>query len=1752
MADNTRVEKMDAQVEQSPQLEQGTYEIIRNRLLTQGRELSSRLEQLNAQRKQVFGSIDFSLLATERIATGNNCVPRDMTPIGNRFLFGYNVHLGLRSETLLDDVFAIYTLENRSFTEQGLDMLQDEIFLNHFRDLYRYYRDTRFVKFAVRGPYLYMVFRIGQNVQDIKTFKWLIKDDGALRYVDNRSDHEFAFPCQHEFEWVRTTRDMHRTGHHPHISINDEVFVETIGGDLTIKIEDNTEIGEGIYAEPVDDPDQTLDDAEIYYADEGNLLLLKIKPYKEKAFRYIVYSKKVQQARRIDTIKDSCVLLPDDHGVIFANGFFLQTGEHKEFEIAEDDMMFEQRVQAPNGEDYLFVFYNRDSGTYVLLSYNLIEQAVQTPIICHGFSLFENGDLVYFKAAEEPKKTHVLQIWQTPYILSGYEAAEKQDSLLYKIGNKEIVRCMAACRSVINLVQREDTYANLYLDVVKYTTEILDAYFWLDNRDAFNLEEPLGAVRATANSAIEEFEKVVRIRQHTQGQIKDVSGRTRDLINHIHGMRFENIDQYVKALAGLRKMRGESITLKDLRYADLALIEELEQVVTQENERMAGRCVEFLLQPEALTPYREQVEAQKQRIEVVTKVTEGREIEKEIVNCGSELEMLIDMVSNLEIEDATQRTGIIDNISVIFALLNQVRAQLKNRIQELASVEGVAEFASQMKLIDQAVINYLDVCDKPEKCEDFLSKVMIQLEELEGKFADFDEFVGQLGDKRTEVYDAFQNRKLKLVEARNRRADGLARSAERILKGIRTRAESMDSVEAINGYFAADIMIDKVRNVIEQLTGMDDSVRADDIQARLKTIREDAVRRLKDRHELFVEGENVIAMGQHHFSVNTQTLDLTAILRDDAMYLHLTGTNFFEKITDADFLQTRDVWNQETVSENAQVYRGEYLAYLLYRQLQQLGATPGPDEVLAMDADALRAYIQQFMGPRYNESYVKGVHDADAALLLRTLLNMHAHIGLLRYPSRARALARYFWACMPDQAFRQAVETKLGSYGLLYRTFEGNPEQTCYIAELNQRLSAWCTCLNLTELDAVLLRQAAEYLFYVLCADQTHPISAPAARIFQAFYQELDLKNIRSDFEQALDQVRVDEAVAFALVSDWIHTFVRNKGLDEEYGAETVAIVITGSFDQSALAEADVQCTIQGMTGGHSVIEKGEYTFHYNRFMLKLERFAQETVPRFITFQQTKQRLLDEARRDMRLDEFMPRVLTSFVRNKLIDSVYLPLIGDNLAKQIGVVGAATRTDRMGMLLLISPPGYGKTTLMEYIANRLGIIFMKINGPAIGHRVTSLDPVEAPNAASREELHKLNLSLEMGDNVMIYLDDIQHCNPEFLQKFISLCDAQRKIEGVYKGRTRTYDLRGKKVTVVMAGNPYTESGEMFKVPDMLSNRADTYNLGDIIGDKANVFKLSYLENALTSNPALSKLASRSRKDIHGIIRIAETGLREGVDLESNFSAEEVNELVTVMQKLIRVRDVILTVNQQYIRSAGQADEYRTEPAFKLQGSYRNMNRIAEKVQAVMNEQELETLIFDHYQVEAQTLTTGAEANLLKFRELLGTLSDQDQERWTAIKKTFNRNKLLHGADGEDKIGRIILHLSTFQEGLQDLREAVSQGASLLSDARCDNRTEMRLSQETLDQLTQLLDQHNPAGNGDRRRITRLLEQQFEQMQGWVEPGREDRTAPETIQKRIAQAADNYRVLLEQLTQTPPTESPDSLPLAATEAKADQRL
>ena len=477
MADE--IQQSEQPADPGSQLERSTYEIIRNRLEGHAEDLKKRLDQLNELRRDVFGSIATELTGTERINTANNCVPRDIVAIGDRLLFGYNVYLGLRTETRIEDVFAVYQNPDGHFViEEDSPLLADPNFDHDFHQLYKYYKDTTFNKFQVIGPYLYMVFRIGKGPSDIKCFKFLFQD-GQLKYVDNRSDHEVVFPPQHEFEWTRTHRDLHRGGTHPHISIEDRLFVETVGGDLTVKIEDNTEDGLGIYREPVDDPDQTLDDAEIFYATVGNLVLLKVKPFKEDSYRYLIFNEKTQSVTRLDSIEQSCILLPEDHGLIFSNGFYLQSGDLKTFESGLDGLTYERTIASSNGEDYLFVFFQRESGHYVLLSYNMIEQQVQTPLVCNGFSVFSDGRLVCFRSDESPQKHHALQIWQTPFVSGDGATAAKTDSFLYRIGNKEVVRAMAECTELIHLIGKEDTYADLYIDLVKKSGDIVDSYFWI-------------------------------------------------------------------------------------------------------------------------------------------------------------------------------------------------------------------------------------------------------------------------------------------------------------------------------------------------------------------------------------------------------------------------------------------------------------------------------------------------------------------------------------------------------------------------------------------------------------------------------------------------------------------------------------------------------------------------------------------------------------------------------------------------------------------------------------------------------------------------------------------------------------------------------------------------------------------------------------------------------------------------------------------------------------------------------------------------------------------------------------------------------------------------------------------------------------------------------------------------------------------------------------------------------------------------
>ncbi|HEY0468275.1 MAG TPA: AAA family ATPase, partial [Polyangiaceae bacterium] len=736
----------------------------------------------------------------------------------------------------------------------------------------------------------------------------------------------------------------------------------------------------------------------------------------------------------------------------------------------------------------------------------------------------------------------------------------------------------------------------------------------------------------------------------------------------------------------------------------------------------------------------------------------------------------------------------------------------------------------------------------------------------------------------------------------------------------------------------------------------------------------------------------------------------------------------------------REFWDQALVSESADVYRGEYLAVSLLLDAEdgRAGSSLAALES-ALREERLPELVRVYAAERLDEGYEPGVHDADAALILGRILGLQKAAGLLRFSPDARGLAWLYWQSLPEDQ-RDLLARRAGSIGRLRSLFGDSGPSSTLAREFELPVASYAASVGLGK--AVPAAFAARYLIEEL--GQPRPsftVSARAEQLQTEFQKHLEELAARRGFEEDLSLLEAHGPERIAIALAYMDAFLKqsqNPAL-ARHRLEVVARFIALGGAPMQVSSAPTEALVSGLLGTHPRLKNRELSLAFDELLERVSGFIVERAPRYRSYKKLRAEVAARERARLRLDEFAARVLTSFVRNRLIDEVYLPLVGRNLAKQLGAAGKTKRTDLMGLLLLVSPPGYGKTTLMEYVASRLGLVFVKVNGPALGTSVVSLDPSEAHNATARQEVEKINLALEMGNNVMLYLDDIQHTNPELLQKFISLCDAQRRIEGVWNGRSRTYDLRGKKFCVVMAGNPYTESGARFQIPDMLANRADTYNLGDVLHGKEQAFALSYLENALTSNVLLAPLAGREPADVYKLLGMAQGQELPASELAHGYSAAEIEEFVALFKRLFQVQKTLLRVNQEYIASASQDDRYRSEPPFKLQGSYRNMNKLVEKVAAAMNEAELERLIDDHYASEAQTLTRGAEQNLLKLAEMRGRMSDEQKARWAEIKEAFVRVQRMGGKD-EDPVARVTGSLSLLDDQLKGIREALGRAVT----------------------------------------------------------------------------------------------------------------
>jgi len=116
--------------------------------------------------------------------------------------------------------------------------------------------------------------------------------------------------------------------------------------------------------------------------------------------------------------------------------------------------------------------------------------------------------------------------------------------------------------------------------------------------------------------------------------------------------------------------------------------------------------------------------------------------------------------------------------------------------------------------------------------------------------------------------------------------------------------------------------------------------------------------------------------------------------------------------------------------------------------------------------------------------------------------------------------------------------------------------------------------------------------------------------------------------------------------------------------AAEAAWVLSGTAVKVTDVEAVVR--VEGLRGQHPLVTGGVLELPVGRAHTTYRVYRRHGLERFRAFNSARRATLARWREDLGLDTLRPHVLTSFVRNRLVDEVLLPMVGDNLARQLGL------------------------------------------------------------------------------------------------------------------------------------------------------------------------------------------------------------------------------------------------------------------------------------------------------------------------------------------------------------------------------------------------------------------------------------------------------------------------------------------------------
>ncbi|MCB1588207.1 MAG: DNA repair ATPase, partial [Xanthomonadales bacterium] len=647
-------------------------------------------------------------------------------------------------------------------------------------------------------------------------------------------------------------------------------------------------------------------------------------PYRESAWRHLVYNKRNRQVVRIDEIGDSCLELPEDHGIVFPGGYYLESGESKHFaELGHDFAGFrlKRQIRAPSGEDVLYVFHEELSGRYALLPYNLIDRSIGSPLLANGYARFDDGRLLLFTPElDEPARLHTMQLWSSPFCSDEHAAAQvRPEGLLGRLGNAVLVRGLAELRQLARLAEDADTRP-AYERLIRLAARSRDAYPWLAEAEAGALHEPLQEIHKAADAALQAYERLEVQRAQARQAVDHAAGEVRELLSQTESLLWQQPDDFTRAIAALKRRRGELVGLAEQPHVDEQAIAQLDGQLQDTLRRVGDRAIKFFSDPAAFADLRSGLEQLSSEVEQAATSAALRPLAEQLDELAESLDGLSELIAGFEQTDAQARAELLAATSGLYADVNRLRSRLKQRSEGLVETEQGLEFGAQLTVLEQSLQHQLARCDTPEAADEGLARAISQIETLEGRFATQPRFAEELVQRRETVLEAFAARREQLQAERNRRTSALRVAVERILDGVPRRVGRLTDGEAIHAFFAADTLVERARHQIDQLRELGENVAADELASRLQALKEAGLRDARDRAELGTSGDS-LALGAQRFSIERQALEPVLLPGPEALQLQLAGTDYRRQLQWPEAERFREVWTQLLVSENADVYR---------------------------------------------------------------------------------------------------------------------------------------------------------------------------------------------------------------------------------------------------------------------------------------------------------------------------------------------------------------------------------------------------------------------------------------------------------------------------------------------------------------------------------------------------------------------------------------------------------------------------------------------------------------------------------------------------------------------------------------------------------------------------------------------------------------------------------------------------------------